>query len=57
MTMRWSQSERKKKDENHHRTFELQIKTLQDAPRDADKLRQILKVKQEGYEKHRTVKT
>lgn len=29
---------------------ELKIKILQDSPRDADKLRQILKAKQEEYE-------
>jgi hypothetical protein len=34
--------------ENH---FELQIKTLKEAPRDPDKLRELLKVKQKGYEK------
>ncbi len=34
--------------ENH---FELQIKTLQDAPRDPDKLRELLKIKQRQYEK------
>jgi hypothetical protein len=33
------------------RQWELQIKILQDAPRDPDKIRQILKDKQEGYEK------
>ncbi len=33
------------------RHFELQIKTLQDAPRDPDKLRELLKVKQRQYEK------
>jgi hypothetical protein len=32
------------------RHWESQIKTLQDVPRDADKLRAILKVKQEDYE-------
>jgi hypothetical protein len=31
--------------------WELQIKTLQDAPRDPETLRQILKDKQEQYEK------
>jgi hypothetical protein len=31
--------------------WELQIKTLQDAPRDPDKLRQIVKVRQKEYEK------
>ena len=30
--------------------WELEIKTLRDAPRDPDKLREILKVKQEEYE-------
>ena len=30
---------------------ELQIKTLQDAPRDPDKLRELLKVKERQYEK------
>jgi hypothetical protein len=34
--------------ENH---FELQIKTLKDAPRDPDKLRELLKIKQRQYEK------
>jgi hypothetical protein len=34
--------------ENH---FELQIRTLQDAPRDPDKLRELLKIKQRKYEK------
>jgi hypothetical protein len=31
--------------------FELQIKTLQEAPRDPDKLREILEIKQRQYEK------
>ena len=31
--------------------FELEIKTLQDSPRDADKLRELLKVKQIEYNK------
>ena len=31
--------------------WELQIKTLPDAPRDENKLREILKVKQKEYEK------
>ena len=31
--------------------FELEIKTLQDAPRDPDKLRELLKRKQRLYEK------
>jgi hypothetical protein len=34
--------------ENH---FELHIRTLQDAPRDPDKLRELLKIKQRQYEK------
>jgi hypothetical protein len=33
------------------RHFELQIKTLQDAPRDPYKLRELLKIKQRQYEK------
>ena len=33
------------------RHWELQIRTLQDAPRDPENLRQILKIKQEEYEK------
>jgi hypothetical protein len=33
------------------RHWELEIKTLQDVPRDADRSRQILKDKQEEYEK------
>jgi hypothetical protein len=33
------------------RHWELQIRTLQEAPRDADKLRKILKAKQKEYEK------
>ncbi len=33
------------------RHWESEIKILQDAPRDANKLRQILKVKQKEYEK------
>ena len=33
------------------RHWELEIKTLQDAPRDQEKLRKILKVKQKEYEK------
>ncbi len=39
------------------RHWELQIRTLQEAPRDPDKLREILKEKQEEYEKWRIVKT
>ncbi len=35
---------------------ELKIKILQDSPRDVDKLREILKVKQKEYEKARRVK-
>ena len=31
--------------------FELQIKILQDAPRDSDKLRELLNIKQRQYEK------
>jgi hypothetical protein len=31
--------------------WELQIRTLQDAPKDPEKLRKILKAKQEEYEK------
>ena len=33
------------------RHWELQIRTLQEAPRDPEKLRKILKVKQKEYEK------
>lgn len=33
------------------RHWELQIRTLQEAPRDPEKLRKILKEKQEEYEK------
>jgi hypothetical protein len=33
------------------RHLELEIKTLQNAPRDADKLRQILQVKQMEYDR------
>jgi hypothetical protein len=33
------------------RHWELQIRTLQDAPIDPEKLREILKVKQKEYEK------
>jgi hypothetical protein len=39
------------KDPATQRHFELQIKTLQDAPRDPDKLRELLKRKQRQYEK------
>ena len=35
------------------RHWELQIRTLQEAPRDPEKLREILKEKQEEYEKSR----
>jgi len=37
------------------RHFELEIKTMQDAPRDADKLIQILKIKQREYETSKIV--
>jgi hypothetical protein len=33
------------------RHWELRIKTLRDAPRDAEKLREVLRVKQEEYDK------
>ena len=39
------------------RHWELQIKTLQEAPRDPEKLRKILKTKQKQYEKAEDVKT
>ena len=37
--------------------FQLQIRTLQDAPRDAEKLRELLKEKQKEYEKAETSST
>ena len=37
--------------------WDLEIKILQEAPRDPEKLREILKVKQEEYEKQTIVKT
>jgi hypothetical protein len=40
-----------------NRHLELEIETLQDAPRDADKLRQLLKLKQDKKKKQWTLKT
>jgi predicted type IV restriction endonuclease len=37
------------------RHFEFQIKTLQDAPRDPDRLRELLQVKQRQYAKSKVV--
>jgi hypothetical protein len=39
------------------RHLELEIKTLQNAPRDADKLRRLLEVKQRKKEEANTLKT
>ncbi|MFL6337597.1 MAG: hypothetical protein ACJ718_00540 [Nitrososphaeraceae archaeon] len=37
------------------RHWELEIKTLQDAPRDADRLKELLKTKRREYEKSRNI--
>jgi hypothetical protein len=39
-----------------NRHWELEIRTLQDAPREPKKLRELLKEKQEEYEKAEDVK-
>jgi hypothetical protein len=42
---------------SYERHLELEIKTLQNAPRDADKLKQLLELKQRQRMKQCTLKT